>query len=305
MHSFTACRRGLVVLAALLIHACAQDTNPSTTPTGESTGETSSPTPTAGWVFDHTHSDLDRVPEEWITAAKQRLRIGYGHTSHGSQIVRGIEALARVMGGPFEVRPQWGSAAGAFFNDSAFDGADDLGSPDRQAWAHATRGLLNRSGGCDRNVVMWSWCGQVDGSPQEIQSYLDQMAALERDFPSVRFVYMTGHLDGSGENGNVHRRNEQIRAFCRDNAKVLFDFADIESWDPEGRTFSLPLHADDGCNSDGGNWADEWLADHPGHELATLARACDECAHSETLNCVLKARVFWWMAARLAGWDGE
>ena len=35
--------------------------------------------------------DLDAV--QWITAAKQRLRIAYGHTSHGSQIVSGLDAL--------------------------------------------------------------------------------------------------------------------------------------------------------------------------------------------------------------------
>ena len=75
----------------------------------------------------------------------------------------------------------------------------------------------------------------------EIQSYLDRMAALERDFPTVRFVYMTGHLDGSGANGSVHKRNEQIRSFCRSNGKILYDFADIESWDPEGKTHYLPM----------------------------------------------------------------
>jgi hypothetical protein len=152
---------------------------------------------------------------------------------------------------------------------------------------------------------MWSWCGQVGGSQAEIQHYLDLMAALERDFPGVRFVYMTGHLDGSGSGGAVHQRNEQIRAFCRANQKILFDFADIESWDPEGVTHYLPLHADDGCHYDGGNWATQWLLAHPGHELAILARNCDACAHSEPLNCVLKGRAFWWMAARLAGWSGE
>jgi len=124
---------------------------------------------------------------------------------------------------------------------------------------------------------------------------------------------MTGHLDGSGAQGNLNRRNEQIRAFCRDNGKFLFDFADIESFDPDGLVDFMKKYATDGCeydrNGDGnpwgdGNWAREWISAHPGHELAQLAASCGDCAHSERLNCVLKARAFWWMLARLAGWDG-
>ena len=34
--------------------------------------------------------------------------------------------------------------------------------------------------------------------------------------------------------GNVNQRNEQIRNYARNNNKILFDFADIESFDPDG-----------------------------------------------------------------------
>ncbi len=275
------------------------------------------PTPPAAegtLVVDHTCTNLFRVPTPYLEAAKTQLRIAYGHTSHGSQIVTGMEALAAASGSLVGFSSSSGYQPGVFLNDSPFPGADDLGSPDRVAWATATRALLNRAGGCDRNVVVWSWCGQADTSnPGDIETYLSQMTALETDFPDVRFVYMTGHLVGSGAGGDLHQRNEQIRRYCRENGKVLFDFADIESFDPDGLVDFMRKYATDGCeydrNGDGnpwgdGNWAQEWIAAHPGNELTRLAESCGDCAHSERLNCVQKASAFWWMLARLAGWNG-
>lgn len=72
------------------------------------------------------------------------------------------------------------------------------------------------------------------------------MNRLEEDYPHVTFFYMTGHLDGTRESGNLNLRNNQIREFCRENNKILFDFADIESFDPDGKYF-LDKGANDGC----------------------------------------------------------
>ena len=90
----------------------------------------------------------------------------------------------------------------------------------------------------DVNVIMWSWCGQASGlsEQQMISNYLAPMSDLETKYWGVKFVYMTCHLDGSGSEGNMNLRNEQIRAYCSANKKILFDFADIESYDPDGQT---------------------------------------------------------------------
>ncbi len=234
------------------------------------------------------------VPETAVEQAKSAFRIAYGHTSHGSQVVSGMGVLASLNS-----LYAYGSAGGPGVL-SLHDGtpAGDLGNPDRTTWAQRTRELLDAPGN-DRNLIMWSWCGQADTTAENIDLYLSLMDQLETDYPEVTFVYMTGHLNGTGEGGNLHQRNEQIRAFCRANNKVLFDFADIESYDPDGAYF-LDLGANDNCDYSGGNWAVEWCSANPASDLCLPC----SCAHSQALNCNLKARALWWMLARLSGWDG-
>jgi hypothetical protein len=267
---------------------------------------TSPDQPTTGIVVDHSSTNLGAIPSQYLQAATANLRIAYQHSSHGSQLITGMEAM---KGSVNYEKTDEGYNQGVFLNDYGIVGASDLGNPDRIAFVTATRNLLTRAGGCDRNIVMWSWCGQADGSSADIQTYLDSMTQLERDFPNVKFVYMTGHLVGTGANGNLNLRNEQIRAYCRANGKILFDFADIESHDPDGAINYMPLSGDADCSyvspgKGAKNWAVDWMAAHPGHELTALANGCAKCAHSERLNCILKARAFWHLAARLSGWDG-
>ena len=248
-------------------------------------------------IIDHTCTELGPIPESWVEQAKDLFRLSYGHTSHGSQIVSGMNVIKDPPGSLY-----WWDHDGTQGGLSMWDytPSGDLGNPDRYQWAERTREMLDTPG-CDRNCVMWSWCGQADTTEENMQIYLDLMSALIADYPDVTFIYMTGHLNGTGEEGNLHQRNNQIRAHVIATGGVLFDFADIESYDPDWDYF-LDLYADDGCwywlDDEHRNWAIEWCDEHPG-ECSTCS-----CAHSQSLNCDMKGRAFWWMMARLAGWAG-
>ncbi len=269
-------------------------------PCSATTGALSGPV-----IIDHTCTELDAIPVFWIKEARNVLHIAYGHSSYGSQLITGMSGLGEFRGNlyAFQAHAPYGEALD--LRDEPFDGARDLGNPDRKAWADATRAYLEEYP--EVNVVVWSWGGQADATEKEIEMYLSRMEGLEKEFPSVVFVYMTGRLDGTGIRGNLHRRNEQIRDFCRSKGKVLYDFADIESWDPEGVCYTN-RKANAACEYDSdmdgtrdANWALAWQDTHfEGHEWY-------ECrsAHSQPLNANLKAYAAWWLWARLAGWDGK
>jgi hypothetical protein len=256
-------------------------------------------------VADHNCIDINKVPSEWAKKAKEELHIAYGHTSHGSQITYGLLGMTDFKGEPFTYRK--GSPKGSLdLRDNPFGGEKDLGNPDNKTWAVVTEKYLRKNK--DINVVMWSWCGQLSkGDDKFVQTYLDQMQALEDKFPNVIFIYMTGHLDGTGEEGVLAQNNNKIRKFCLDNNKVLFDFADIESYNPDGEYFG-DRYANAGCWYDSNNdktpdknWAQEW---QKAHKEGVDWYDCYS-AHSEPVNANMKAAAMWWLLARICGYTGN
>lgn len=226
-------------------------------------------------IADHyAVGEFESIPDSVIQAIGDYFTIFYGHTSHGSQVMTGINLLynENTLYDP------------PYFNEYG----DDLGLNGDTTWVAPTRSWLDAHP--DYNVVMWSWCGGCSGNTEEgINIYLNAMNQLEQEYPGVIFIYMTGHLDGTGTGGNLYARNNQIRSYCVTNNKILFDFADNESYDPDGSYYP---DASDACE-----WCSDWCAVNP---CSTCA-----CAHSHCFNCYLKGKAWWWMMAKILSWNPD
>ncbi|HID37965.1 MAG TPA: T9SS type A sorting domain-containing protein [Calditrichaeota bacterium] len=247
-------------------------------------------------LIDHNCENLAQIPLEWIDAAQQNMKWHYAHTSHGGQITTGLQ---RIEDGDTTYKIARGLSILPTEADALciFDGqeSDTYITPDKywetKSGMDKTRSVLTNNP--NLNVSQWAWCTQLNSYSQaQVQAYLDSISTLETEFPNVTFVYMTGNAQATGSSGyNRYLRNEQIRQYCRDNNKVLYDFADLDAW---------------WYNESTQEW-EQNTYEHDGQIIPVEHSAFNgnESGHTTYASCEQKGRAAWWLMANLAGWDNQ
>ncbi len=272
-------------------------------------------------IVDHRAvQEFEQIPTEWIEKARQ-LTVHYGHTSHGSQILAGLYwlqnnvdnvkykvAIAPRNGSRTPVLPSASNSL-LMWEEGLWPATTSsrLGYWEGAAAFNATQNIIS-SGMFD--VSGWSWCGEVSNNGfSYIQSYLDAMSRF--NMGDVKLFYMTGHHVATGPPNHqqvawqrLHDNNQGIKDHVIATKGILFDFADLEDHDPEGNYYPQ----EDGT----GLWCAAYVSNHPGEypNLPPMSGGgcgvnCSTSAHAHGLFTVLKAKAFWWMLAKIAGWEGE
>jgi hypothetical protein len=168
----------------------------------------------------------------------------FAHASVGSNMIDGINSLHSSNPTRYPLR-----SASVAYNDSVKRANNPPASTvagtiyecgrGNPGWEQKTTIFDNsvRFGGwCDTAVdaVMDKFC-YIDPDANAT-TYLSKMAALETSYPNTVVVYMTIPLTTSTDNSNVLRNqfNQAVRTYCINNAKLLFDIADMEAYSPSG-----------------------------------------------------------------------
>lgn len=277
---------------------------------------------------------LRNIPEEYINKAREEFHVAYQHTSHGTHVSRGVFGLIDYKDGDdvlFGVsRNERTNGKLTFYDyaleDYAADGekATDL-SANETAFIQATRNFLDDSDNAHVNVIMWSWCNianhdvegnYLPGMTQLISEYGEGGSKIgsgdgKREVP-VHFIFMTGHANKNNNVGEGKPKNqaELINDYCLENKQFCLDYYSIDTHDMDGNYWE---DAGDDGNSDsyGGNFYADWQNSHqlgvhywenrmsPGGDVAFGSH------NSQHITSNRKAMAFWWILARLAGWDGE
>jgi hypothetical protein len=131
-----------------------------------------------------------------------------------------------------------------------------------------------------------------DAWMQDFARYRDAMLDLEAAYPDKKFIWWTQALRGewTGDNAQdgqvIQEFNTSLRAYALANNKPLFDIAAIESHDSNGNP----------CAANGyESLCMEWVGqpDKPSN------------GHPSMPASIRLAKAYWWLMARMTGWNGS
>lgn len=289
----------------------------------------------ASRIIDHNCLDLSRIPEYYITFLKQTLMVQYAPSGvHGDQIILGLKLLfdenslfsytaseCKLYGDSTSLRMVIGNPATepvATSSGILYKMEVDLDAiqsqklsqkklkdititapapwssnwtceyyvPSSDYWAtdNGFNWILtaNRWSNPHSNVSIWQWESDIENASHlVIMKYLKKMKVFY-DYVGndAAFVLTTGPADTP--NAQRWERNKEIREYCRKYNLWLFDFEDIETW------YNGQQYLVDGIPTRDPHYADDGFGGMTNAE-----------------NCRNKAIAYWWLLARIAGWDGN
>jgi hypothetical protein len=123
------------------------------------------------------------------------------------------------------------------------------------------------------------------------QQYIDYCASQGYD---TKVFFTTGPVDGAdGENGyQLYLKQEYIRNYVKaDQSRILFDYADILCFDPDGTQNLL-------------SFTDTKGTTHRYPVITSANYGTGSIGHIGSTGALRLGKAMWWMLARMAGWDG-
>ncbi|WP_319562205.1 fibronectin type III domain-containing protein [Marispirochaeta sp.] len=134
----------------------------------------------------------------------------------------------------------------------------------------------------------------ITGNSLSLVGYLEAVEEYNTDAPGVITIFTTGPVDGNYNNELGYQRwlkHERIREYVQTNGGVLFDYADILSYDyTNNQRFTESW---DGHN---------WHGINPSYDDSSYDGGDGGC-HITEAACIQLAKGLWVMAAKIADWD--
>lgn len=276
-------------------------------------------------------SVLRSIPVEYINTARSELVIAYQHTSHGTHVSRGVFGLQDYKSGDGQLFgvSETSETGKLEFRDYALENyappgvtAIDL-SVDEEAFIETTRNYLDAPENATVNVIMWAWCDISGHNPAG--NYLPGMTSLiseygpggskigtgagQREVP-VSFIFMTGHANQNDNTGTREPKEqaETINTYCNSNQQFCLDYYSIDTHDMDD-TYYEDAGDDGDSDTYGGNFYMDWqnshtLGEHYFENKRSPGGDVDYGEHnSQHITANRKAYAFWWILARISGWE--
>ena len=293
----------------------------------------------AGSIADYSiakDSVLRAIPDTYINSARTTLSIAYYHTSHGTHVSYGIFGLPGFKTGDdvkFGItnNSTTRDSSKLDFHDYPFNGSpyQDLSTADNGSWStwlNQVRTYLDNSSNSNINVMMWSWC---DITGHSVSSYLASMETLISEYGPggskigtgtgktktipVTFIFMTGHAVQNANTGTGKPKNQAqlITDYCSSKGYYCIDYYSIDTHDMNDAAYDDA--SDDAVSAiyGGGNFYLTWQnANTKGvqwyENRNSPAGSVIYGEHtSQHITANRKAFAFWWVLARISGWDGN